>query len=197
MDSPIAALTDKIKALEGELELELARRAAEMRLSFDGKRVRFEKEMIARHRAMKIAVLRYIRLASPLTILTAPVIYALIVPFALLDLALTVYQAICFRAYGIARVRRGDYLVFDRGRLAYLNVIEKLNCAFCSYANGVIAYAREIGARSEQYWCPIKHARRALGTHNRYAAFTEFGDAEAYRRELDDLRRRLADIRGA
>jgi len=32
----------------------------------------------------------------------------------------------------------------DRHHLAYLNVIEKLNCEYCGYANGVFAYVREI-----------------------------------------------------
>jgi hypothetical protein len=42
------------------------------------------------------------------------------------------------------RVERRDYIAFDRGRLAYLNWAEALNCAYCAYANGVIVYVREI-----------------------------------------------------
>ncbi|MDP2828248.1 MAG: hypothetical protein Q8O37_06540 [Sulfuricellaceae bacterium] len=81
--------------------------------------------------------------------------------------------------------------MFDREQLAYLNLIEKINCAYCAYTNGFIAYAQEIVARTEQYWCPIKHARRILGSHVRYANFIDFGDAEAYRRELGELRKVL------
>jgi hypothetical protein len=196
MDSRIALLMARMRELEGELELEWARRSAELRLTFDGKRARFEEGVLAHHRMMKTRLFRYIADARPLTILSAPVIYALIVPIALLDLAVSIYQAVCFPIYGIAKVRRGDYLTFDRGRLAYLNAIEKINCAYCSYANGVIAYAHEIAARTEQYWCPIKHARRTLGHHDRYAGFTAYGDADAYRRELDELRRKLGEIPG-
>jgi hypothetical protein len=98
------------------------------------------------------------------------------------------YQAVCFPVYGIPQVRRRDYLVFDRGQLAYLNAIEKLNCAYCSYANGLLALVREVAARTEEYWCPIKHARRVLGVHARYGSFVDFGDAEAYRHELERLR---------
>ena len=54
------------------------------------------------------------------------------------------YQAICFPVYKIPKVRRRDYLVFDRHHLAYLNIIEKINCAYCSYANGAIAFMREV-----------------------------------------------------
>ena len=84
-------------------------------------------------------------------------------------------------------MRRRDYLVFDRHHLAYLNALEKLNCAYCSYANGLIAYVREIASRTEQYWCPIKHARRLIGAHANYATFEDYGDAEGYQRRLAEL----------
>ena len=100
--------------------------------------------------------------------------------FCVLDFFVSVFQAVCFPIYGIAKIRRADYFVFDRHHLAYLNALEKLNCAYCSYANGLIAYTREIAARTEQYWCPIKHARRVIGTHARYALFDDYGDAEGY-----------------
>ena len=121
-------------------------------------------------------------------ILTAPVIYALIIPVLLLDVFVAVYQTVCFPVYGIPRVRRSDYLAFDREQLAYLNAIEKLNCGYCAYANGVFAYVREVASRTEQYWCPIKHARRVLGVHSRYGSFVDYGDGDAYRRELERLR---------
>ncbi len=36
---------------------------------------------------------------------------------------------------------RGAHFTFDRHRLGYLNLIEKLNCDYCAYANGLFAYA--------------------------------------------------------
>jgi hypothetical protein len=83
-------------------------------------------------------------------------------------------------------------MVFDRAGLRYLNALEKLNCAYCSYVNGVIAYVREVGSRTEQYWCPIKHARRVLGAHPRYRDFEEYGQGEQYKEKLDTLRAKLA-----
>lgn len=107
----------------------------------------------------------------------------------MLDIFVTLYQLICFRAYGISIVRRRDYIVLDRSQLAYLNWLEKFNCLFCSYANGVIGYVREISARTEQYWCPIKHARRIVGAHALYSSFADYGDAEAYKKmEQTNLR---------
>ena len=144
---------------------------------------------VRRNRARaKQGMVTYLRAANPGTLLTVPVIYSLLLPLALLDLWVTVYQSLCFRAYNIAPVRRTAYLVVDRHRLAYLNGIERLNCTFCSYANGLIAYVREVSARTEQYWCPIKHARAIPAPHQRYHEFLEYGDGAGYRKELRVLR---------
>jgi hypothetical protein len=187
MTPHIVALTEKISELEAELEAELAQRRAELRVGMEKGRAFFEEEILRRHRELRTRLSTYILNAHPLVILTAPVIYAMIVPFAVLDLFVTIYQAVCFPVYGIPKVRRSDYLVFDRHHLAYLNALEKLNCAYCSYANGLIGYVREIAGRTEQYWCPIKHARRVIGAHARYATFEDFGDADGYRKWLAHL----------
>ena len=191
MTPQIAELMEKIRFLQGELDVELAKRRAELRVGIEHGRIKFEEELLRRHRELRRKLLPYVFGAKPLVILTAPVIYAGIIPFLVLDLFVTVYQAVCFPIYGIARVRRTDYLVFDRHHLAYLNALEKLNCAYCAYANGLIAYTREIAARTEQYWCPIKHARRVIGTHDRYVLFGDFGDAEEYQEQLARLRKAL------
>lgn len=120
--------------------------------------------------------------------LSAPFIYGMAVSFLFMDMCLAAYQAVCFPLYGIPRVRRSDYFVMDRERLPYLNPLEKLNCLYCSYANGVIGYVREIAARTEQYWCPIKHARPQPGADERYAHFLPYGDATNYHRRLEAYR---------
>ncbi len=191
MNSLIDALTEQIRELEAELDMEIGKRLAQLHVGLEKGRVVFEEEILRRHRELKQGVGSYILTANPLVILTAPVIYSVIVPLVLLDLFVTVYQLICFPVYGIPKVRRQDYFVFDRGYLAYLNFVEKLNCAYCSYGNGLAAYAREIFALTEQYWCPIKHARRVVGAHSRYAKFEDYGDAENYQMRLAKLRQSL------
>ena len=181
VNSDIAALMRKIQVLELELEAEMAKRHAELRIGFERGRIAFEEEIRRRHKELRTHILTYLRNARPLVVLTAPLIYSLFVPLVLLDLSVVIYQAICFRAFRIERARRRDYFVFDRNYLAYLNVLEKFNCAYCSYASGAIAFIREVAARTEQHWCPIKHARRIIGAHDHYREFIEFGDAEAYR----------------
>ena len=135
------------------------------------------------------------RAAYLLTALTTPVIFALAIPLALLDLCVTAYQRVCFPVYGIERVRRARYFTLDRHRLPYLGLLEKVNSTFCSYANGVLAYAREVSARTEAYWCPIKHARPVRDPHGRYHAFADYGDVEGYRRHSSTLRRALSGPR--
>jgi hypothetical protein len=178
-------LLARIRALQEEVE-ETYRQA---QLEIEERKARLAGEFLKRQRAYKIGLARFIARARPLVLLSAPVIYLGWIPFLLMDLFVTVYQAICFPIYGIPKARRADYLVFDRERLPYLNAIERFNCFYCSYGNGVVAYAREVAARTEQYWCPIKHARRLRAAHDYYPKFIDHGDAEGYRRELERLRR--------
>ena len=195
MNPKISELLDRIQKMELEIELEMKRKRAELQADFEETRVRFEHEVLEQQRRFKTGVIAYLVTANLMSVLTAPVIYALFFPIVLLDVSITVYQHICFRAYGLPRVKRGDYFVFDRAHLAYLNLIEKINCAYCSYGNGVMAYGREVVARTEQYWCPIKHARKIMAAHPYYTGFVDFGDAQSYKTELENLRTELAKLK--
>ena len=173
MASRIDELLEHIASLEREVELELNRARERWRYRVEAGRIRFEHEVRRAHARLRQSIPRYLRESSIPNLLTAPIIYSLVVPIALLDLWMTLYQAICFRIYRIARVRRSTYIVIDRHHLAYLNGIEKLNCVYCGYANGVFAYVREIAGRTEQYWCPIRHARRVRAPHGHYRRFVD------------------------
>jgi hypothetical protein len=188
MTTQLDELTAKLRSVEAEIEAELAKRREELRFHLENRRIVFEKEVQRIHRELKTRATRYLIDANPLMILSAPVIYSLVVPIALLDIWVMAYQAICFPICKIPKVRRRDYLVFDRHHLAYLNIIEKINCAYCSYANGAVAFMREVASRTEVYWCPIKHARRILGPHPHYQGFADFGDAEGFREKLAQMK---------
>ena len=181
MATQLDALMDKLRSVEVEIEVELAKHREALRYHLENKRIVFEKKALRMQRAIKVKLSRYIRDANPRIALSAPVIYSLIIPIALADLWVMAYQTICFPIYKIPKVRRRDYLVFDRHHLAYLNLLEKINCAYCSYCNNAIAFIREVASRTEVYWCPIKHARRVLGPHPHYQGFADFGDAEGFR----------------
>jgi len=188
MTAQLDELMEKLRSVEAEIEVELSKRREELRFRIENKKIVFEQEVRRIHRAIKVRASRYLIDANPLMILSAPVIYSLIVPILLADLWVMAYQAICFPIYRIPKVRRRDYLVFDRHHLAYLNNIEKINCAYCSYCNGAIAFVREVASLTEVYWCPIKHARRVLGPHPHYQGFADFGDAEGFHAKMAELK---------
>ncbi len=191
MHDKIIQLVNKVVDLEQELEQELEQKQTEFRYRFDKKRIRFEREMMESQRQLKVGLFQFIRRARFKTVLTIPLIYGLALPLIVVDMSVTIYQWICFTLWGMGRVRRRDYWLMDRGQLAYLNVIEKLNCLYCSYANGLASYISEVASRTEQYWCPIKHARRVQHPHPRYWNYSDFGDAESYRSDLGRFRDEL------
>lgn len=192
---PQRDVLDAIRQLEAELEAHLRGKQEEWSYRLELGRAIFERAVIERHRRLRTRIGRFLRESSVLSLLTSPVIYSVFLPLALLDLWATIYQTVCFPIYGIARVRRREYIAIDRRRLQYLNAIEKLNCEYCGYANGLVAYLREIAARTEQYFCPIRHSRAVRGPHPRYWLFVDYGDAEGYHRELQALRAALGDER--
>ena len=192
MNSRISELLEEIREREEELEDAIRTREAAFLYRLEGTKVRFERTVVQAHRRLKVGIFRWLRASSPRNVISAPVIYAMIVPFVILDLAISVYQLLCFPLYRIAKVKRRRYLAVDRHQLSYLNSIEKLNCVYCGYVNGLVAYSREIVARTEQYWCPIKHARKVLDPHRRYARFADYGDSEAYPQHLKRMRDMLS-----
>lgn len=189
--SRLKELFARAKALEDEIEAELQSRRDRFGVRMEQGRAFFDAEVVARQRAAREKLLDYIRGIRPLVFLTAPVIYSVIVPFVLIDLWVTLYQRICFPVYGIPLVRRRDHIVLDRHHLAYLNGIEKFNCLYCSYGNGVVSYVREAAARTEAYWCPIKHARRWKGAHEHYGDFLDYGDEADFVAKWEASRVRL------
>lgn len=192
MGLQIDELLQAAKALEEEIERDFRKRREEFLASVEEKRLQIAEEMLAQSRRLQAGLPGYLIHSRPLVALTAPLIYAGLIPMVMLDLFTMIYQAVCFPIYGIPKVRRRDYLIFDREELPYLNILEKMHCGYCSYANGLAAFFREVTGRTEQYWCPIKHARRIRDAHGRYPRFFEYGDVEAYRKGLERIRKEYA-----
>ncbi len=195
MRTDIGKLLEDMRGLQEQIELFFEEAREKFRYTLEDGRVRFSREVRQLQRRYRVNSFRYLLEADWRSVLTAPVIYSMVVPLAIIDLCFTVYQHICFRAYGVPRVSRREFLVIDRHKLVYLNVIEKVNCTYCGYGNGVIAYAREIIARTEQYWCPIHHAGRVTDPHQRYLQFFAFGDAPGYKQGMASKRQALREER--
>ncbi len=191
MNEQIKKIVDKIHELEEELRTLLYEQQTQFSYKIAGKRVEFEKSIREAHKKLKTSWFYWFITVSPKHLLSAPFIYGLLLPLLIFDVGVSVYQSVCFRLYGISRVKRSDHIIFDHQHLAYLNIFEKSHCLYCSYAIGVINYAREIASRTEQYWCPIKHAHKMVDVHHRYTDFLDYGNAENYQKNMAFIRKKL------
>ncbi len=191
MSATIAEKLAQIKRLEREIEADLAARRQQFHYQLRRGRVLFDDAFRREQRALRVPLRDFLARTRPLFVLTAPFIYAVIIGFVVLDLLASLYQAICFPVYGIQKVRRRDYIAIDRQYLPYLNALQKLNCVYCGYGNGLLAYVSEISARTEQYWCPIKHAHKLRAHHARYALFVDYGDGAHFAATEEALREKL------
>ena len=191
MDEEIGRLITQLRHLEDQIEHKFEQRRKAFEYRIENRKIVFTKNVLAQQRRFRTGVIAYLRSSSLTQIICIPFVYGLIVPLLLLDISVCLYQGVCFYFWKLPKTARSDYVIFDRRHLAYLNSIQKLNCLFCGYANGVIAFVREIASQTEQYWCPIKHAVRRRGAHDRYRNFLEYGDAEGFQRKSEEYRRML------
>ena len=195
MNDRIQKILSQMAELEDELRNAVHEQESRVFFQLKGKRVEFEKSVRDAHSKLKKSFFRWLVTDRPQNLLTGPLIYGMIVPLLLLDACVSFYQWACFPIYGITKVRRRDYLVFDRRHLGYLNFIEKFHCTYCEYGNGLMGYMAEILARTEQYFCPVKHAHKGLGAHARYNRFLAYGEADAYEAKLEEFRVALGQLK--
>lgn len=115
-------------------------------------------------------------------LLTGPLIYLPVIQLVVLDLTLEIYHHIGFRLCNLKLVNRSKFIKIDRHKLSYLGHLDKLNCAYCGYANGLFNYAVEIGARTEDYWCGIKHEKDGNFKEPKHQKkFLKFGDEKEFK----------------
>lgn len=118
--------------------------------------------------------------------ITSPFIYMMIIPSIFLDICLEIYHRICFLAYGLTYIERGKYIRVDRHKLEYLNLLEKLNCIYCGYVNGLFHYASVIASETEKYWCGIMHNSKGnFVAQDHHKNFLPYGDRKAFREFLE------------
>lgn len=194
MNRTIEQIINDMRELESELENHIEEQRNNLLFKIKGAKIEFEKDIFEQQKALKIGILQWLKNSSLRAILSIPFIYSMIVPLVFLHLAIEIYQLICFPLYKIPKVKRSKYFIADRQQLPYLNGIEKFHCAYCSYGNAVIAYASEIIGRTELYWCPIKHAKKILGTHKHYQQFLDFGEFDNYHAKAKKLRSKLSSL---
>jgi hypothetical protein len=189
MNDKIREIIDEIEAMKIKLGEEIDKQEGHISYEIQNGYVTFEKEVLAKQRENMKNLLSWLREVPLLHFLTAPLIYAMVIPAIIFDVVLFVYQQIAFRVFKFQFIKRSDYLHFDHHYLGYLNPIEKLNCLYCSYFNGLMQYASAIAGRTELYFCPIKHAKKVVSEHKYYKEFLSYGDEENYQEKLKELRK--------
>ena len=117
-------------------------------------------------------------------LLNFPFLWVQIIAALFLDLSVELYHQIGFRLCKIPLVKRSNYIKIDRHKLKYLNWSNKIGCAYCGYANGLLHYASEIAARTEKYWCGIMHEKsKGFIEPEHHKDFVKYGDEAAYRKK--------------
>lgn len=181
-------MIEEIEKMKVKLAKEIDKQENHISYEIKNGYVTFEQEVLAKQKESMKNLLTWFREVPFSHLLTAPLIYAMIIPAIIFDMLLFVYQQIAFRVFKFEFIKRSDYMHFDHHYLGYLNAIEKLNCLYCSYFNGLMLYASAISGRTELYFCPIKHAKKVIAQHKYYEEFLSYGDEEDYQNKLKELR---------
>lgn len=181
MKSRINKILEEIEIKKQELKQEYLNLMDKYSFTFVKWKIVFTREAREANKKKKISVFESIFSARVREVLSIPFIYSMIFPAIFLDLFLFIYQNTAIRLYKIPLVKRSDYISFDRKELDYLNLIQKINCLYCSYVNWLFSYAVEVGGRTEKYWCPIKSAKKMKVSHDWQRYFADYGDPEWFR----------------
>jgi len=191
MNDRIKEMIEEIETMKKRLGEEIDKEEEYVNYENRNGYIQFEKEMFDRQKQNMMHLWEWFSEIPLIQLLSAPVVYIMIVPAVVLDIMLFIYHYVVSRVFRIEFGKRSDYVVFDRQYLGYLNVVEKLNCLYCTYFNGLMQYASSIAARTELYFCPIKHAKKIAYKHEFYDTFLSYGDGDEYQKKLKKLRKDL------
>ena len=189
MNDKIREIVEEIEAMKLKLSEEIAEQESHISYEIQNGYVRFEKDVLEKQKENMKNLLAWFREVPLLHFLAAPIIYGMVIPAILLDVLIFIYQQVVFRVFKFKLIKRSDYIVFDRHYLGYLNPVEKLNCVYCSYMNGLMQYVSAIASRTEFYFCPIKHAKKVAYDHDYYKDYLVYGDEDDYQKKLKELRK--------
>ncbi len=85
-------------------------------------------------------------------------IYPIVLFFLFTDFLIWWYQTIYFGILDIPKLPRHKYIIMGRYKLPGLSRMQRLNCGYCEYANGVIQWLKAVANQTEIYSCAIKYA---------------------------------------
>jgi hypothetical protein len=191
MNDKIREIVEEIEAMKVKLGEEIAEQESHISYEIQNGYVKFEKDVLQKQKENMKNLLAYFSEEPLLHFLTAPIMYGMVIPAILLDVIIFIYQQVVFRIFKVKFLKRSDYIVFDRHYLGYLNPIEKFNCLYCSYINGLLQYASAVAGRTEFYFCPIKHAKKIAYQNDYYHEYLMYGDEDGYHDKLQELRKKF------
>ncbi|MFN7160989.1 MAG: hypothetical protein ACK4NC_05300 [Candidatus Gracilibacteria bacterium] len=120
-------------------------------------------------------------------IASIPFIYAPFFIMVPMDLIMELYHRVAFPLYGLPLIDRSKYIKIDRQKLSYLTGLEKLNCMYCGYANGLFPYGAAICAATEAYWCGIQHEKDPTFMQPKHHEnFVPFGDEKTFHEKFGE-----------
>lgn len=189
MQAHIREMIEEIETMKRKLGEEIVKEEANIAYEIKNGSIHFEEEMLERQKQHMMHLWAWFREIPFIQLLSAPVVYMMILPALVLDVMLFLYTNVVSRVFNIRFSKRSEYIVFDRQYLGYLNVVEKFNCLYCAYFNGVMQYASSIAGRTELYFCPIKHAKKIAYKHEFYDRFFSYGESDDYQKNLKALRK--------
>jgi len=172
----LSDIKNKKEELKQDLVLEYEKLKEKYWFTIKWRKITFDSDVKKINKKHKRWLIETIFNAKVRELLSIPFIYSVIIPALILDLFITIYQFFAFRLYKIPRVKRKDYIFYDRWELDYLNIFQKLNCHYCSYVNWLFWYAVEIAWRTERYWCPIKSSQKLKWGHDWQEYFADYWD---------------------
>ena len=189
MQFKIKEIVKKTKLLQSRLKKELENEKQYLMKKYwfylkQGKII-FYTKVRKYNKKFKENLFKYIITIRFIHFLSLPFIYAMIIPSIILDIFISIFQLVAFTLYWIPKVKRWDYIIFDRKHLDYLNILQKIHCCYCSYVNWLFNYSSEIAWRTERYWCPIKHFNNRKYEHSQYWKFSDYWDPEWFKEKMN------------
>ena len=124
-------------------------------------------------------------------LLSTPFIYGMAIPMIIFHLFIEIYHRITFFLYGIEYVDMKKHFVFNRHSLLQLSLLQKINCIYCEYGNGLASYIKEIIGRTEAYWCPIKNGKNTKYTHKNYKFFMDKNEVKEFEKVRENIRNKI------
>lgn len=114
MGSSIQEILKKIETLNNDLREEYDRMLEKYGFSFQEKKIIFLEEFKKRNKKFKLPLWRPLTTTNLRQIIAIPFISGMIIPAIFLDICITIYQGIAFSLYRIPKVKRSEYIIYDR-----------------------------------------------------------------------------------